>query len=102
MSPSYGGSSGRASVPGPNQPKSDRISGRARIPDAYDRARPLAGDGRGLDGSGGGRGPGGPGGRGPGGPVYPGGRRGRTRPRWGRIALVAGVVVLVLGLLGAA
>lgn len=44
-------------------------------------------------------GPYGPGG--PRGPVGPGGGRGRLRPKWGRIALLAGVVVVVLGLLGA-
>jgi LCP family protein required for cell wall assembly len=44
-------------------------------------------------------GPYGPGG--PRGPVGPGGGRGRLRPKWGRIALLTGVVVLVLGLVGA-
>ena len=64
---------------------------------------PWAGAGDGLYGRPAGDGPGGggPGGRGPGGPggFGPGGapRRGR-RPRWGRIALVLGVVVgLVIG-----
>jgi LCP family protein required for cell wall assembly len=45
-------------------------------------------------GSGGGRGPGGPGGN-PGGRQY----RGRPRPRWGRIALVAGAAVALVVLL---
>ncbi|MFC3380346.1 LCP family protein [Couchioplanes caeruleus subsp. azureus] len=49
---------------------------------------------------GGGSGPGGPGGppRGPGG--RPGGRpyKGRRKPRWGRIALVAGAAVILIGL----
>ncbi len=51
--------------------------------------------------------PGGGSGRGPGGPVRPGGGggggreyRGKRRPHWGRIALVAGVALIILGLLG--
>ncbi|WP_428962872.1 LCP family protein [Micromonospora fluostatini] len=82
---------GRASVPGPGE------AGRSRptsqwYPEHDDRPAP-GGPGGGPGG------PGGPGGRGraygAGGP----GNRGR-RPRWGRIALVAGVVVLVLALVG--
>ncbi|KXK62555.1 transcriptional regulator [Micromonospora rosaria] len=82
---------GRASVPGPGD------TGRSRptsqwYPEHDDRPAP-GGPGGGPGG------PGGPGGRGraygAGGP----GNRGR-RPRWGRIALVAGVVVLVLALVG--
>ncbi|WP_281892007.1 LCP family protein [Phytohabitans aurantiacus] len=104
MSPTrspYGSSAGRASVPGANSPNSGRISGRARIPgaDADDYGR-LGSPSRSV--SGGGRGPVGPyGPGGPRGPVGPGGGRGRLRPKWGRIALLAGVVVVVLGLLGA-
>ncbi|MEH1126205.1 LCP family protein [Micromonospora sp. CPCC 206061] len=104
MSPTrspYGSSAGRASVPGANAPNSGRISGRARIPgadaDDYSRLGPPA-----RSVSGGGRGPVGP--YGPGGlrgPVGPGGGRGRLRPKWRRIALLAGVIVLVVGLLGA-
>ncbi|MEJ3742424.1 LCP family protein [Actinomycetes bacterium KLBMP 9797] len=100
MSPSrssYGNAAGRASIPGPNYPDSGRIAGRARIPADYDRGLPprsVSGGGRGPRGP---YGPDGPGGLGP----PPGGRRGRVRPRWGRIGLIAGVVVLVLGLLGA-
>ncbi|MFF0152571.1 LCP family protein [Micromonospora sp. NPDC005203] len=81
-------SAGRASVPGPDR----GASGRARPTEArfyppYDEEQPKPG------------GPVGP--RGPGGPGGPGGsgRRG-PRPRWGRIALVSGVAVLVLALLG--
>ena len=68
-----GNSSGRASVPGPGRPDRDRPS--------------YGGDGIG------------PGGRPPGGTgrSYGGGRR--PRPRWGRIALVAGVVVVVIALI---
>ena len=82
---SYGGSAGRASVPGTNQPDPARISGRAQVPGvaAPERA-PARSAGYG----------------GPGGPVYPGGRKPRLRPRWGRIALLAGIAVVVLGLLG--
>ncbi|SCF36047.1 transcriptional attenuator, LytR family [Micromonospora matsumotoense] len=79
---------GRAAVPG-----ADRgATGRARQSDAqwypsYQDDQPRSG------------GPGGPGT--PAGPGGPGnyGRRG-PRPRWGRIALVAGVTVLVVALLG--
>ncbi|MEV4723448.1 LCP family protein [Micromonospora humida] len=81
-------SAGRASVPG-----TDRgATGRARASDAqwypsHQESQPRSG------------GPGGPGT--PSGPGGPGnyGRRG-PRPRWGRIALVAGVTVLVVALLG--
>ncbi|MEV6797573.1 LCP family protein [Micromonospora rifamycinica] len=81
-------SAGRAAVPG-----SDRgATGRSRRSDAqwypsHQEDQPRSG------------GPGGPGiPGGPGGPWGPG--RGGPRPRWGRIALVAGVSVLVLALLG--
>ncbi|WP_089004789.1 LCP family protein [Micromonospora viridifaciens] len=80
---------GRASVPAHGR----GTAGRARVADprwspSYD-GEPRPG------GPAGPRGPSGPGGPGGGGP----GRRG-PRPRWGRIALVAGVTVLVLALLG--
>ena len=93
----YGGSSGRASVPGSTRP-----SGRAGV----------SGDSTGYRGESTGRadrppratarvGSGGPPPRGPGddGPDRP--YRGRPRPRWGRIALVSGVAVVVLGLFAA-
>ncbi|MFY1674253.1 LCP family protein [Plantactinospora sp. WMMB334] len=89
-----GGSAGRASVPGPGRTGgSSRISGRAQVSDIPGQAGPY-----GPPTGPGGGGPGGP--SGPGGPGLPGspGRRG-PRPRWGRIALVVGVAVLVLGLL---
>ncbi|MGS2617277.1 LCP family protein [Micromonospora sp. LZ34] len=81
-------STGRASVPGPGRSATGRARpGEARWYPSPDE--PQAG------------GPGGPiGPDGPGGPGRPE-RRG-PRPRWGRIALVAGVAVLVLALLGGA
>ncbi|HWS37299.1 MAG TPA: LCP family protein [Actinoplanes sp.] len=72
-----GNSSGRASVPGPGRPDRD-------LP-------PRGGDGTG------------PGGRPPGGTgrSYGGGGGGyRPKPKWGRIALVAGGVLVVLALVG--
>ncbi|MEO3927346.1 LCP family protein [Micromonosporaceae bacterium B7E4] len=86
-----GGSAGRASVPGPGQPAgSSRISGRAHVSGVPGQARPYDSP----------PGPGGGGPGGPGGPGLPGGPgRSGPRPRWGRIALVVGVAVLVLGLL---
>jgi LCP family protein required for cell wall assembly len=88
-----GGSSGRASVPAAGTAGASRASGRARFLGAPEQSRGMHDD-RPL-------GPGGPGGpNGPGGSAGSGGppRRG-PRPRWGRIALVAGIVVVVLGLL---
>ncbi|MGI5212711.1 LCP family protein [Plantactinospora sp. CA-290183] len=83
-------SAGRASVPAPGAADTARTSGRARVSGGVP-GQP----GPSYGGPGGPAGPGGPGGPGmPGGPA----RRG-PRPRWGRIALVAGVAVLVLGLL---
>lgn len=81
-------SAGRASVPGPDRGASGRARPtEARFYPSYDEEQP---------------GPGGPAGpKGPGGPGGTGGPRRRgPRPRWGRIALVAGVAVLVLALLG--
>ncbi|WP_092550521.1 LCP family protein [Actinoplanes derwentensis] len=74
-----GNSSGRASVPGPGRPDQG-------LP-------PRGGDGMG---------PGGPGGRLPGGTgrSYSGGKGRRPQPKWGRIAMVAGGVLLVLALVG--
>ncbi|QDY11274.1 LytR family transcriptional regulator [Micromonospora sp. HM134] len=81
-------SAGRASVPGADRGPTGR-SGQsdAQWYPSYQESQPRSG------------GPGGPGT--PSGPGGPGnyGRRG-PRPRWGRIALVAGVSVLVLALLG--
>ncbi|WP_203803000.1 LCP family protein [Actinoplanes couchii] len=79
-----GNSSGRASVPGPGRPDRD-------LP-------PPGGDGM----ASGGRPPGGGGGRPPGGTgrSYNGGKGRRPQPKWGRIALVAGGVLLVLALVG--
>ena len=96
-----GRSSGRATVPGPAHPAARGGSAAYRQGAAYGTARPVrTGHGahnpprRSTGGGGGGRGPGGP---------ERGGRpyRGRRKPKWGRIALVAGVVVLAVGLLGA-
>ncbi|MGW4947790.1 LCP family protein [Actinoplanes sp. NPDC004185] len=97
----WGSSSGRASVPGSmsraSVPGSGRVGGggpasaRAGVPRGYDDWPPR--------GSGGG--PGGPAGppRGPGGGNYPGRPyKGKRKPRWGRIAMVVGAVVLVGGL----
>jgi LCP family protein required for cell wall assembly len=105
----------RASIPGSSGRVGTSRPGSGR---AYGD-RPAAGTGRAYGGSdrpagrsysdggddwpprGAGGGPGGPSGppRGPGG-GRPGGRpyKGRRKPRWGRIALVAGAAVLVLGL----
>jgi LCP family protein required for cell wall assembly len=88
----YGRSpSGRASVPVPPS------SGRAGVPGAYRQGQgrdewPPRGSGP--------SGPGGPPPRGPGGGSGPGRPyRGRPKPRWGRIALVAGIVVIIGGLI---
>ncbi|GAA4594954.1 LCP family protein required for cell wall assembly [Actinoplanes octamycinicus] len=64
---------------------SGNSSGRASVPPSGPTGRPVS--------------PGGPGerGRSYGGGSYKGGR---TKPRWGRIALVAGAVVLVLAVIG--
>ncbi|RZU51096.1 LytR family transcriptional attenuator [Krasilnikovia cinnamomea] len=101
MSPttsSYG--TGRASVPGSGYPGSGRTSGRAGVPGAY-RERVSRSGGR--DGwAGGPAGPGGPPPRGPGrgdGPQRP--YRGRPKPRWGRIGLVGGIAVIVIGVVAA-
>jgi LCP family protein required for cell wall assembly len=82
----YGNSSGRASVP----PAGARGSGRTGVPqDRYEDS-----DGY-RSGSGGQRPPGGGGGYPPPGKPY----KGRRRPRWGRIALLAGIAVVVIGLI---
>ncbi|MFC4106604.1 LCP family protein [Micromonospora zhanjiangensis] len=90
-----GGASGRASVPAAGSAGATRAAGRARFLGTPEQSRGLH--------DGGPAGPGGPGGPGgpPDGPGRYGGapRRGR-RPRWGRIAMVVGAVVVVLALLG--
>jgi LCP family protein required for cell wall assembly len=94
MSP-YGSPSGRASVPG-----SARPAGRAGVSGGYretgyrdyqDEWPP-----RGSTPINPGGPPRGPGGTGPGRPY-----RGKRKPRWGRIALVAGVIILVGGIVAA-
>jgi len=106
MSPA-GGASGRASVPGAGAPPGSRISGRASVPGAAERGgaphRQLGTKSDGhpeVDHGAGGRGPGGRGPGGPGGPGRVGTAKRGPRPRWGRIALVAGVALALLGLLG--
>jgi LCP family protein required for cell wall assembly len=82
----YGRSSGRASVPGNNRP-----SGRAGAPNGYrdgvDDWPPRGG------------GPAGPGGPPPQEPGRP--YKGRRRPRWSRIALIAGAVVVIGAIIAA-
>ena len=93
---SYGSSSGRASVPGTTRP-----TGRAGAPGGYraganrtDGYRPSVDDW--PPRAGGPPGPGGPPPRGPGGGDGPGRPyRGKRRPRWGRIALIAVALVVV-------
>ncbi|MEV7228506.1 LCP family protein [Polymorphospora sp. NPDC051019] len=90
----HDGSYRRSSIPQAGSGGSGRISGRARVGGQAGARQP------GHPASGGGSG---------GGPRPPYGRSGGTvrsgrrgpRPRWGRIALVAGLAVLVLSLLGA-
>lgn len=79
----FGNSSGRASVPGlASRAGTSRPAGRTEVPGGY-RNGPA------------GSGPGGPPPRGPGRPY-----KGKPKPRWGRIALVAGAAVVVLALIG--
>jgi LCP family protein required for cell wall assembly len=94
--------SGRAGVPGSYGGAATRPAGRPGAgngsgSDGYDNWTPPRSTNRGPSGSGGPGGPTGPGGGGRGNPYRGGGRR---RPKWGRIALVAGAVILVLALLG--
>jgi LCP family protein required for cell wall assembly len=91
----YGGSpSGRAPVPG-------RSSGRAGVPGSYRDGINRGGGEQWPPRGSGPVGPGGPPPRGPGGsgPNRP--YRGKPKPRWGRIALVVGVVVIIIGLVTA-
>jgi LCP family protein required for cell wall assembly len=76
----HGSTSGRASVPGTTRP-----TGRAGAPNGY---RSGADDWPPRGG-----GPAGPGGPPPQGPGRP--YKGRRRPRWGRIALIVGAIVVV-------
>jgi LCP family protein required for cell wall assembly len=87
----YGGSpSGRASVPG-------RSSGRAGVPGSYRDGTYRDGREEWPPRGSGPVGPGGPPqgpGKGPGRPY-----RSKPKPRWGRIALVVGVVIIIIGLI---
>jgi LCP family protein required for cell wall assembly len=88
----YGSPSGRASVPGSARP-TGRVAG---PPDGYreDRGgRPPRGS---APAGPGGPPPRAPGGSGPGGPY-----RRRPKPHWGRIALVAGALFVLVGLVAA-
>jgi LCP family protein required for cell wall assembly len=89
--PSPGAASGRASVPGASSPAEGRIAGRARVPattpGSYGTPRQPSRTAYGG-------GPGGPGDGGVPGAEDPGRRR--PRPRWGRIGLVAGALVVLL------
>ncbi|MEV6487888.1 LCP family protein [Actinoplanes sp. NPDC051633] len=93
-------SSGRASVPGSGGPQ--RPAGRAGVPSDYRRGQTRNDDwpprAAGPSGPSGPSGPGGPPPRDPGrGPGQP--YRGKRKPRWGRIALVVGAVLVVGGLI---
>jgi LCP family protein required for cell wall assembly len=79
----YGSSSGRASVPGSGGP-----SGSSRPAAGY-RDRLPAGP----------AGPGGPVGPPPNGPGRP--YRGKPKPRWGRIALIGGIAVVIVAVIAA-
>jgi LCP family protein required for cell wall assembly len=91
---------GRASVPGSGgrPPAPSRPSGRANVAGAYRQGQgrtdwpPRASGPAGPTGPGGPRGPGR--GDGPGKPY-----RGKPKPKWGRIALVAGIAVIIIGLI---
>jgi LCP family protein required for cell wall assembly len=101
----YGGSSGRASVPGPgSRVGTGRPAGRTGAPGSY-RDRSAARPSGREDWPPRAAGPGGPGApppRGPGRGDRPGRPyRRRPKPRWGRIALVAGVAVIAIGLVAA-
>jgi LCP family protein required for cell wall assembly len=85
---SHGRSTGRAAVPGAVAPP---VAGGPRI-----RGSASVGP-RPADGGGYGPGGGGPGGNGGYGSDFPAPRRPRPRPRWGRIALVVGLAVVLLG-----
>lgn len=91
---------GRASVPGsggrPSAPSGP--AGRANVPGAYRQGQPKGDWPPQAAGPGGPAGPTGP--RGPGrgdGPGKP--YRGKRKPNWGRIALVGGIAVIIIGLI---
>jgi LCP family protein required for cell wall assembly len=88
----YGSSSGRASVPGTARP-TGRAGGYREDRDE----RPPRGSAPVRPGGPPPRRPGGSGPAGPGGPPP----RKRLKPRWGRIALVAGVLVVIVGVVAA-
>ena len=105
-----GRSSGRATVPGAGRPVARGGPAAYRTGAAHGTARPARGTHDDYDdwavpprsgggGGGSGRGPNGPGGGrgGDGGRQY----RGKPKPKWGRIALVGGIAVLALSVLGA-
>ncbi|HEU4421525.1 MAG TPA: LCP family protein [Pilimelia sp.] len=82
----YRDTAGPAFVPGRSSTtEPSRMTGRAQVPGAYGTPPTRSG--------------GGPGG--PGGPRYTGTPRRGPKPRWGRIALVAALALLLLGGLGA-
>lgn len=84
-SPPYRGTTGRASVPGRSSTtEPGQMSGRAQVPGAYGGPPSRSG--------------GGP--VGPDGPRYIGAPRRGPKPRWGRIALVAALALLLVGGLG--
>lgn len=84
-------SSGRASVPGPGE--ANRPAGRAGVPSDYRRGQARNDDWPPRTASGGA--PGGPPPLRPAGAPY----KGRRKPRWGRIALIVGAVVVIGGLI---
>jgi LCP family protein required for cell wall assembly len=84
----YGSPSGRASVPATARP-----TGRAAGYREGREERPPRGSGP--------AGPGGPPPRAPGGNGPVGPYRRRPKPRWGRIALVAGIIFVIVGLIAA-
>jgi LCP family protein required for cell wall assembly len=88
-------SSGRASVPGAGG--SDRSAGRAGVPSDYRRGQARNDDWPPRSAPAGPGGPGGPPPQRPGGNApYRGGKR---KPRWGRIALIVGAILVVGGLI---
>jgi len=91
----YGSSSGRASAPGSESRSGANRSG---LPGGY-RDRPASRE----DWPPRGAVPGGPGGPPPPGPGRGPNRtyRGKRKPRWGRIALLAGVAVIIIGVVAA-
>jgi LCP family protein required for cell wall assembly len=84
----YGSPSGRATVPGVSRPSGSTSYRDVRGDRPPRGSAPIS--------------PGGPPPRGPGGPGRPGRPyRGKPKPKWGRIALIAGILVVVGGLIAA-